>query len=260
MSAGFRIDTHVHLLIDKLAEPDAAQIRERIAYAADRGLRAVCIMEHLDAAHYARLISEVFVENRLGWHPLEGGVMMTREGVMVFSGAEVSLHGGADVGVHAAPAVLLSLNRAKGHYTLSGLRQALQGSGQEFLIVAHHVLLPGKHCQELYDDPSLVDALEIPGKVPAMAPRYRELSHVFNLPVVSGSDAHVWVQIGVGCAEVPDGMLSDQEPRASFFNLVRSGGPTPRLAPDGEALLLKARELRASLAAKSVTSNTRTVS
>jgi hypothetical protein len=248
MGVPFRIDTHVHMLIDKTASPSRVQMDMALKYAKRRGLDAVCVMEHLDAPYYPQLVEQLFITNYRRY--LAPGVIQTADGLMVFSGAEVSLSSGADVGVHTVPEVLLTLSRTKGFYSLRSLRNELDRRGEDFMIVAHHVLLPGKHSPELIEDARLVDALELPGKDPTNAAAYGRLAATLQLPVVCGSDAHVWIQIGAGSSAITSDELSQCRSRATLFHAISAGDLVSQLDEDAVELVRLAREFRAGSSAR----------
>lgn len=192
----FAIDTHVHLLVSKAAKPDWDEIAFATQAAGNDGLTTLCITEHLDALHYPALIRGLFLEQRLGGRLLSPGVLKLANGLCLSCGAEVSIGGGGDIGVHAEPEVLLGLDQRKGAYSLADLIGTLRSQPSPFAMVAHHVYWPGKSIAALTRQARNLDALELPAKDWEHVDQYLELAADLALPVVGGSDAHTWIQIG----------------------------------------------------------------
>jgi hypothetical protein len=192
----FAIDTHVHLLVGKAAPPLWDEIAFATTVASADGLAVLCVTEHLDANHYPALVRGLFGTLRLGGRLLSPGSLLLDHGLLLSCGAEVALEGGGDIGVHAAPQVLLELDRRKGAYSLAALLAALRAQPAPFALVAHHVLWPRKAIDGLARHAGALDALELPGKDAARAEAYRSRAAELDLPMVGGSDAHTWVQIG----------------------------------------------------------------
>ena len=242
-----KIDTHVHLLIDKQSRPCKVQIRLLFKHACKIGLSGLVITEHRDAAHFESLVRRIFLQNEFGLDQVESGHLRTNDGVSVYSGAEISIAGGGDVGVHASPDVVLGLSNARSEYTVASLRRALEESGEPFLMVAHHLLNPGKWLTELDVEPHLVHAIEIPGKAPNEIVEYISLVKSMNKPACSGSDAHVWIQLGAGSTDIE--LEAKDSYRKEFFAKVTSGNTRCHLSPDSEEIVGLARECRAKLLA-----------
>lgn len=237
-----RLDTHVHLLIDKQAVPDELQIRMTFKYASRQHLDGLCVMEHLDADHYPRLMTALFEENQLGFERC-GDALRTDDGLHVYPGAEVAIKGGGDVGVHASVRALLSLERSKGFYGVESLREALHRTGEPFVMVAHHMLLPNKRLAELEKHPALVDAVEVPGKDPGAREAYLSRARNDHLPVLSGSDAHVWIQVGAGSVRIPGNGGDQLDPRARLLD--DKHWSDIEIAPDAQDVVRLARAFRA---------------
>jgi len=190
------IDTHVHLLVSKAAPP----LWEEISFTADvarqDGLDVICITEHLDAQYYPDLVHGIFLEGKLGGELRAPGVVRLENGLILSSGAEIALCGGGDVGVHAAPEILLALRREKGSYGLGELLATLPTESNALAVVAHHYYWPGKCIAGLADYTDRIHAIEMPAKDLDNAQRYSDLAERLNLALVGGSDAHTWLQVG----------------------------------------------------------------
>ncbi|RQR51938.1 hypothetical protein DIE07_29615 [Burkholderia sp. Bp9002] len=212
-----KLDTHVHLLISKTARPDWDEIRFTLDAARRNGLDVLCICEHLDAVHYPDLLEGVFDANRVGGERLAPGVLRLESGLLLSSGAEVSLRGGGDAGVHAPPDVLRRLERQKGFYALPQLLDVLKAGGGETAVVAHHVYFGRKWIDELPVVGKQLSAIELPAKDLASREKYELLAAQLELPMVGGGDGHTWLQIGACHTEIDEA----EWPDASVFSIAR---------------------------------------
>jgi histidinol phosphatase-like PHP family hydrolase len=190
------IDTHVHFLVSKVAEPDWAEIGFAVRAARSDGIDIICVTEHLDAVNYEALVRGIFDEMRLGGTLIRPGVLQLDDGLILSSAAEIALKGGGDVGLHCSPQQLLALDRAKGAYSLADLVEHIAPFKDEVLLVAHHYFWANKSFAELPMLAQHVDAVELPAKDLAHTQDYVELAQRFDLPLIGASDAHTWVQIG----------------------------------------------------------------
>lgn len=192
------IDTHTHPLMGKDAKLNMDVVKFNIHVAEIKKIDVLCITEHLDAIHYRDLVKSIFIENQLGGKQRSGGIIEISDSLLLSSGCEISIRGGADIGVHTAPEVLFALNPEKGFYTPRTLHVALKELTDDFIMVAHHLYNPGKWIDSLEEDISLFDAIECPGKDIDREQKYKSLATSLGKPAVSGSDSHTWIQLGVG--------------------------------------------------------------
>lgn len=217
------IDSHVHFLVSKVADPDWAEIAFSVRAARGDGIDVICVTEHLDAVHYGALIRGIFEERRLGGTLVGPGVLRLDDGLTLSSGAEVALKGGGDVGLHCAPERLLALDTAKGAYSLAGLVDVVAPFADEAVLVAHHYYWSNKSFAELPALSAHVDAVELPAKHLARAADYAALAAQLAKPLIGASDAHTWVQIGScrsECDVAGDGGFS----HALLKQWIRDGG------------------------------------
>jgi histidinol phosphatase-like PHP family hydrolase len=193
-----KIDTHSHLLYSKEAAPDWKAINFHFNMAKVSGLDVVCVTEHLDALHYSELINSLFQQNCFAGEILEDGIIQLVNSVIISSAAEVSLKGGADVGLHVKPTVLQILNKNKGYYTLDTLVDEVASLTDDYIIVGHHLYRPGKWIEDIEEKAKFLDAIELPAKDIVQSKKYESLRISLDKPFVAGSDAHTWIQLGVG--------------------------------------------------------------
>lgn len=191
-----KIDSHVHLLLSKKqTTPNWSDVKNSLDIAALSGLDAVCITEHIEALGYEPLMRGLFIHNQLNATQGLNGAL-SYKGVAIFAGAELELADKSNVGVHADLAILLSLDRAPGAYTIDSIYKALKISCAPFKLVAHHVFWPGKTPSDIQKLKNFVHAIEVPAKDLANAERYTNLARELKLETTGGSDAHTFIQIG----------------------------------------------------------------
>lgn len=197
-----KVDTHVHLLPSKTAQPDWGEIAFTLRFARLSGLDAICVTEHRDAVHWRDLMTGLFIERRLGGEIVAGSVLRLQNGLLVSAGAEVALKGGGDIGVHSSYDALVSISGEKGAHTLADLASLIKTQHPDSTLVAHHVLWKNKWIDGLESKLDSIDAMEHPAKDNAKVDQYCRLSAKLGKPSTSGSDAHTWIQLGAGYTEL----------------------------------------------------------
>lgn len=209
MNPNSKIDTHTHLLVNKSAMPCIEHISAIFNAAKLAGLDAICVTEHREAAAYEQLMKLLFNENVFDG-AIVGGALQLQIGVTVFPAAEIELHDGCNVGVHANLQTLLRLNNKKGYYNLNSLRSQLAGEGP-FALVAHHMLWPGKVYSDMTSLRRQVHAVEVPAKDLDNAKDYEIIALNHNMNTLGGSDAHTFIQIGACFSILPGRNLKHDE-------------------------------------------------
>jgi hypothetical protein len=189
------LDAHVHLLLSKQQSPDWEAIERTLMVAKVDGLDAICVTEHIEADAYQSLMEGLFVQGALAGSVQENG-RLSYQGVAIFPGAELELASKVNVGVHTDLEGLLALKRDVGAYTLDSLHADLMRRDKPFKLVAHHILWPGKTCDDLAALSRYVSAIEVPAKDLANAQRYVALAAVLGLDTTGGSDTHTFIQVG----------------------------------------------------------------
>lgn len=234
------VDTHVHLLSHKTARIDVNSILDCFASAADTGLGGICICEHRESDVYEDLLALVFEQCGLnGLRYVQPGVALWLERLYVLSGTELELSDGSNVGVHAPPAMLRSLSNVPRTHQLRQLRKSSHVHGST--LVAHHMFWPGKHPADLQDVLACVDAIELPAKDWTSAAKYSQIASASGLPLVAGSDAHTFVQVGAAYTELKlDGPVLNHR---SLGDSVRAA-PAARLSLEVGRLVKISERLR----------------
>ena len=234
------IDTHVHLLPTKKSRPDWEEIDFTFQVASKKGIDVIFLTEHRDALGFDELYSEIFGENKLGGDVQENGVIVLPCGLMISSGAEISLKGGGDIGVHASVKALMDLKSLSMAYTATELLSEFEAGGGSYVTVAHHLLGDGKWWCDFEDVIEKVDAIEVPGKHPHLLSQYQGLAQKYSKTGVSGSDAHTWIQVGVGKTLVATGFLDEGREEnfiRKFKKVVTEGMTVPCVHKSAEEVL-----------------------
>jgi hypothetical protein len=247
------IDTHVHFLVSKVAEPDWAEIAFAVSAARTDGVDILCVAEHLDALHYESLITGIFDELRLGGSSLAPGILRLDNGLILCSAAEVALKGGGDVGLHCAPKQLLAMDKARGAYSLSELIEYTTPFSEGALLVAHHYFWANKSFAELPHFAHKIDAVELPAKDLARTNDYTQLAQQLNLPMIGASDAHTWVQIG-SCRSQFETSGDHDFDHGQLKRLVRDGALRAKPLEQAAERVRISRLLRDNLEAKAAAS------
>ena len=192
-----RIDTHSHPKISKHFEFSPAAVDNMVRQARRIGLDALALTEHFHATRYWDVHD--YLESAF---PCEHGLFRT-QGLALIPGAEVNIREGAHVIVLGDVAELRRLDRA----FPSRLSARYEPTLREFLDVTDDfdVVRIGAHMfrrkKELGKfapvDLRRLHALEVNGKDFGTEVMLLAQARALGLPIVAGSDAHHWLQIGV---------------------------------------------------------------
>ena len=192
-----RIDTHTHPKMSKHFAFQSSSVERMVRAAHRAGLDGLALTEHFHATGYWRIY--LHLEET---YPLERGLFRT-ERVAVIPGAEVNIAEGAHVIVLAEIGELRRLDRAFPVRLSEGYEPALR----EFLAVTDdfdlvrigaHMFRPGKELGKFpAADLRRLHALEVNGKDFGTEVMLLAQARALGLPIVAGSDAHHWLQLGV---------------------------------------------------------------
>lgn len=192
-----RIDTHSHPKISKHFEFSPASVDNMVRQARRVGLDALALTEHFHATRYWDIHD--YLETTF---PCEHGLFRT-EGIALIPGAEVNIREGAHVIVLGEVAELRRLDRAFPVH----LSERYEPTLREFLDVSDDfdIVRIGAHMfrrkKELGKfsavDLRRLHALEINGKDFGTEIMLLAQARALGLPIVAGSDAHHWLQVGV---------------------------------------------------------------
>ena len=192
-----RIDTHTHPKISKHFGFDPGSISRTVRMARTIGLDAVALTEHFHARGYWNIYDHL-----ADTYSCERGVFHDR-GIGLLTGAEVNIRERAHVIVLAELAELRRLDAAFPDKLSHGYEPTLR----EFLDVTDDfdIARIGAHMfrrtKELGKFPATdlrrLHALEINGKDFGTELMLIVQARALGLPIVAGSDAHHWLQLGV---------------------------------------------------------------
>lgn len=199
-------DLHVHAKLSRAIPFQMSDLDFAISQAKERGLAGFALTEHINAPDYwdvYRLIAERFL--------CQGGVFHVQPRFSILNGAEITLRGKGDVlAIGDMDAVrqldqCLDLNRGY-HPTLEELVHA---TPQDILLIAAHPFRPaGGVLKFSRATVTRLHALEINGKDLGLEHRTKGAASDLSLPVVGGSDAHYWPQVGIRATSIPTDRLS----------------------------------------------------
>jgi hypothetical protein len=192
-----RIDTHTHPNMSKHFPFNPQVIPRMVARGRRAGLDAIALTEHFHARQYWKIH-----EHLEAAYPSARGVFHA-DGLALVPGAEVNIRERAHVIVLGEVAELRRLDRAFPGRLSDGYEPSLR----EFLDVTDDFELAriGAHmfrrCKELGKFPAAdlrrLHALEINGKDFGLETMVLVQARALDLPIVGGSDAHHWLQLGV---------------------------------------------------------------
>jgi hypothetical protein len=192
-----RIDTHTHPKMSKHFRFDPRVIPRTVRMARRVGLDGVALTEHLHGIGYWDIHDHL-----LRTYPTERGVFWSG-GVALIPGAELNIREGAHVILLGEVAELRRLDRS----FRARLSDGYQPTLREFLDVSDdfEVVRIGAHMfrarKELHKFPAVdlrrLHALEVNGKDFGTEIMLVVQARALGLPIVGGSDAHHWVQLGV---------------------------------------------------------------
>jgi hypothetical protein len=195
-----------------------------------QGLNVLCITEHIDAVYFMDLYEGLFIENKLGGKILDDGIIKFPNSVTIGSGTEIPLNGGGEVGIQAKLSTILSLNRCNSHYKIEELSELL--SNNSYIMIGNHLYVPGKWIEHIEDKLCMLDAIEMLPKEIIRKDNYVSLAVKLGKPLLSGSDSHVWSQLGLGYNEVD---ISEYN-ISSFKEALKHGKVTMKLSSEAEKM------------------------
>lgn len=245
-----RLDLHTHLKVSKRTPLQAGEADRFAAAAAARGLDGFAITEHFHAPGFWEMYDEILADRvyRRGRFEING--------VLAYSGAELTLDEAVDLVILAPLHELRALDRAfrlrlsRGyHPTSEELLDAVERLESPALISLAHPVGHTRCAESL--GPSafarLLDSLECNARFSGESER-RELDRLASrhaLPLTAGSDAHVDIQVGAGWTEI-DAASDGLDDIAAA---IRRGRCAAHVAPDAPALCRAGRDLKTRLKA-----------
>ncbi len=248
-----RIDLHTHAKVSKMFPFEMRSVHQIIAQARRVGLDGVALVEHFHAENFWGVhdeISRVFA--------YADGVYRIDDEFRILTGAELSLRDdgrAADLVILGSLEQLRQVNRG----LASPATRAYRPSFAEAIAVARqagvfvigaHMYRPGKELAAFGGDRlGALDALEANGKDFHTDERVHAAAGRLGVPVVGGSDAHFWPQVGIKATVLPIGEIT----QASVMGAIRDGtasvesltyGPLAVQISGAYKRILKARRAR----------------
>ncbi len=192
-----RIDTHTHPKISKHFEFDPTSVVRMARMARRVGLDAVALTEHFHGKDFWAIYKHLYRA-----YPSERGIFWADK-LALIPGAEINIREGAHIIVLGEVAELRRLDRAFPQALSDGYEPALR----EFLDVTDdfdivrigaHMFRPLKELGKFpAADLKRLHALEVNGKDFGTELMLLVQARALGLPIVAGSDAHHWLQLGV---------------------------------------------------------------
>jgi histidinol phosphatase-like PHP family hydrolase len=257
------IDFHVHAKLSKLFPFEFTPFWQTVEQAKRIGLDAVVLTEHFHAPDFWQMY-----EVMAGTLPYSNGVFVLDGGFRVLTGAELGTKEGCDLLALGTLHQLRRLDVGLPRRPSAGYRPTCDEAVEcahyagVFLIGAH-MYRPKKELAKITPAAlSGLDAFEANGKDFHLDRRVATVAREMKKPMVGGSDAHCWPQVGIKATELP--IPPHQICHASVIEAVRHGrtgvnslgyGPLAVRISEARKAIAKARRARhTALAAAGVAS------
>ena len=218
-----RIDLHVHGALSKQTGFDLELMREKMAVARERGLDAILLTEHFNISGFKTIYNLLLKE-----FPFNGNYFEI-EKIKVFPGIEVNIAEGPHLVAGGTLENVLKLNerlsdyRQKGQYCSADIYFDKQ-AGMELLNIFAHPTRANNLLKQLHEKyHHNFDAFEVNAKdIYLYGREVREQMAVaadkVELPVVAGSDAHHFFQLGTVFNDFHQPFESVTEIKAAIAN------------------------------------------
>jgi len=192
-----RIDTHTHPKISKHFRFEPASVERMVWMARQVGLDGLALTEHFHGRDFWAIYEGVARR-----YPRERGVFWA-DGVALVPGAEINVREGAHVIVLGEVGELRRLDHAFPRALSDGyeppLRELLNATDDlDVARIVAHMFRPTKELGKFAAaDLRRLHALEVNGKDFGTEVMLLAQARALDLPIVGGSDAHHWLQVGV---------------------------------------------------------------
>ena len=199
-----RIDFHVHAKASKRFPFSLPYFRLTVDQARNRGLDAFVLTEHFHAPDFWRMY-----ERLCEIMPYRDGVLGVDSGFQILTGAELGVAEGCDLLLLGTLEELGRFAQRLAASPITGYRpgfaEAIEAARHCGLFVTGaHMFRKGKELRKLGPDALCqLDALELNGKDFFLDAAVRAQAARWGLPVIGGSDAHVWLQVGIKTTSLP---------------------------------------------------------
>jgi len=207
-----KADLHVHTKVSKVIPFRMSYFLRAVSRARYLGHQGFALTEHFHSIDYWQTMNWL----ALRFPYIEGRLSIFSD-FNVLTGAELTLADHADVTLIGPLESLAWLDKqfspslSEGQFPyLKDVIEPAHTAG--LIIIGAHPTRPVKRLTDI--DPEILaklDALEVSGKDMASHPANEivgQLASELNLPVVGGSDAHLWAQVGVQYTVIPHNELT----------------------------------------------------
>jgi hypothetical protein len=190
-----KFDLHVHSKLSKEIPFRLEDFHKTLRQAKCVGLNGFALTEHIHASDYWD-IYEMFERNFL----FSKGIYCPVKDFYVLNGAEITLKLGGDI---IAIGDISSIRKLDDRLGLNGdyhptPKEFFDSCPDDIFLVGAHPFRPeGGIVKYLLGDISNLQAFEINGKDFGLESRVMDLAKKFQKPLVGGSDAHYWPQVGI---------------------------------------------------------------
>ena len=211
-----RIDFHTHAILTKRYRFNLEYFDSMVRGAIAGGLDAVVLTEHFNTMRFHELYDSLDREIGFTGHYYRAGELRVYPGmeVDVAEGIHTLLFGALE-GIRSLRGTLEDHTSVGRFVAIARLRELADENG--LFLWAAHPLRPGRELRQVApEERALVDMLELNAKdLYFFGARMREnvvqLAVELGRPVVAGSDAHHYLQLGTVWSEIPNGCESPQE-------------------------------------------------
>ncbi len=217
-----KVDLHVHSKMSKKIPFSMSNFEAMVREARRRRLNGFVLVEHFHSYDYWDSMLEI---SRCYPYKNSDGCWKISDDIQVFSGVEITVADGADVVAIGPLSTIDALDRAfkprlsgDNHPYLEDILSVPARKG--LILIGAHPTRPNKCLRDIDEDILCnLDALELNGRdlgtgIPPEG--VRKLAASLDLPVTSGSDAHLPLQVGVQYSLLPVYELSLESLRYSL--------------------------------------------
>ncbi|OOB79275.1 MAG: hypothetical protein BEN18_04400 [Epulopiscium sp. Nuni2H_MBin001] len=186
-----KIDFHCHTLISRKAVFDNTLFDKTINQSKKMGLDAIVMTEHMSAKYFEQILDYLDL-----YYPYKN-IYYHINDFRLYIGMEVDLKTNGHILVmgHKNDIVCLRRRLLNKYPNSPSLEQFLTEARdfETFIVGAHPYMLTGINTTTLKQ----LDALDMNGKDLRFKRQIENLSKTLNLPLVGGSDTHLYIQAGV---------------------------------------------------------------
>jgi hypothetical protein len=201
-----KYDLHVHAMLSKTIPFKMHDLNLMIAQAQKRCLNGFALTEHIHAPTYwdtYRLLRKEY--------NYSCGIFKINANFNIFNGAEVNLREDGHVLVIGEMELIRELDSRldlNNGYRPS-LEELVDTCSDDLLLIGAHPFRPNGGVIKCEDALlKRLNALELNGKDYKLEGRVREEADRLDMPVVGGSDAHLWPQVGISMTMFPSAEIS----------------------------------------------------